>query len=945
MAIYTTGDVAPPSVGGPIADAPKPADNTGVSPLLSGIVDMGTSLFKGVMTDRKSSSTSTKQQQDANDLAFLQGFTSDLQSVAGAVPSGSSVSVARSRRELRNLAANAVAQRPDLITDIDKIVEATAGIKMSEETSVDQEQFQAVQGWFQDNPDFFVEAIVRNDDGTTNEALTRQNMERIQSREANRTLELQRMRQESEREDLSDSARERKVSRNVNTVIDTYVAGAYTSQLEGMISLWDPSAPSEDVVNDIANAANAIESKLKAEIAAIGGNPNDPKVLGRIEGLTSPLRLIRQNLESNVGNAELFRKGLEEASKLGLTQTALDVLGPNGPALLPTFLEAAAQGNMADFLERSERLTTAIFSGAASDVQSSMTGTGETRANPVLSEGVTREQAADVARIGATTLNGKTELTPEQVATHMNAVDAALGNPSIKYNIRSSVGQQLYNPNVASRVAAAAASGTVEGERAQRQYMEVGADIVAVSKAKLDNSVVSAVGGSISYESGRFKASVAGIPLEGARFSAAVDTLSDGEFVLTVQGRGGERREVTLPLTSQLNTPDAVVKSLEEAQDELKTLNSVGGSILRLDAATAKEWNEGLDARYGPEAQEVTVDQTIATDSGQINPASNTAQLLDKYEGGGDYDTLFGFSNNGGAFDGVKVSQMTLGELKEFSNVNGKYGQWVKNKIGRVATPMGRFQFVGTTMKQVQKEMGLPDDTVFDEKTQNDMFLYLAQKVMKGKSAAGKRAALRSTWEGLKYATDSELDAMASEIESGRVSFGAGQTSTQRAAGGLEDAAAASLLPNAGNLSGSAVQAIAPQQPTGGGTAEAPAEGPDAVSGGDSATGIDDRAIPYEQRQQVSPSAAPEQPSNDEIPMGMKRVGEKIAETMDKKVQLQLRQFGVDPQDAFLFQSMAEAEEALREGLIGKGEAVVVNGQVYVMDEDGKNPKDTKLSF
>ncbi|MEO9629574.1 MAG: hypothetical protein ABJG14_03950 [Sulfitobacter sp.] len=157
---------------------------------------------------------------------------------------------------------------------------------------------------------------------------------------------------------------------------------------------------------------------------------------------------------------------------------------------------------------------------------------------------------------------------------------------------------------------------------------------------------------------------------------------------------------------------------------------------------------------------------------GRAAPASvaggdlTIAGLLRKHEGAGDPSTLFGHSQRGGRFDGVDVSKMTLAELREFSRPDGEYGQWVKDKVGRVATPMGFGQIVGTTMRNTAKAMGLPDDTVFDANTQTAMVNHLAkQRLINAKSPAAKRAAMRAEWEGFKHVPDSQLDAAIANFE------------------------------------------------------------------------------------------------------------------------------------------------------------------------------------
>lgn len=141
--------------------------------------------------------------------------------------------------------------------------------------------------------------------------------------------------------------------------------------------------------------------------------------------------------------------------------------------------------------------------------------------------------------------------------------------------------------------------------------------------------------------------------------------------------------------------------------------------------------------------------------------------LIDKHEGGGRYDTLFGHSQNSGQFAGVDVSKMTLADVYQFSDPSGEYGQWVKGKVGRVATPMGRYQIVGTTLRSAAKEMGLPPETVFDQNTQDSIAGHLAKRRLAGAgSPAAKRAAMRSEWEGFKHVSDSVLDDAIAKYES-----------------------------------------------------------------------------------------------------------------------------------------------------------------------------------
>jgi hypothetical protein len=137
--------------------------------------------------------------------------------------------------------------------------------------------------------------------------------------------------------------------------------------------------------------------------------------------------------------------------------------------------------------------------------------------------------------------------------------------------------------------------------------------------------------------------------------------------------------------------------------------------------------------------------------------------LIDKYEGGGSYNTLYGHSQRPGrAFDGTDITNMTLSEVMSFAAPSGTYGQWVKDQVGRVATPMGRYQIVGTTLRNAVAEMGLDPNQKFDAATQDAIAAHLAEKrVAAARTPEQLRAGLRNEWEGLKNVPDKTLDAAA----------------------------------------------------------------------------------------------------------------------------------------------------------------------------------------
>lgn len=77
-------------------------------------------------------------------------------------------------------------------------------------------------------------------------------------------------------------------------------------------------------------------------------------------------------------------------------------------------------------------------------------------------------------------------------------------------------------------------------------------------------------------------------------------------------------------------------------------------------------------------------------------------------ESGGDYSALFGYANRpGGSFAGFDLTNMTVDQALAFADPNGPYASYVQNQIGRVATPMGAYQVVGSTLREAKRGLGL----------------------------------------------------------------------------------------------------------------------------------------------------------------------------------------------------------------------------------------------
>ena len=95
-------------------------------------------------------------------------------------------------------------------------------------------------------------------------------------------------------------------------------------------------------------------------------------------------------------------------------------------------------------------------------------------------------------------------------------------------------------------------------------------------------------------------------------------------------------------------------------------------------------------------------------------------------ESGGDYDALFGYQNRpDGIFSGIKVSEMPIADVIKFTSPSGAYGEYVKGQVGRVATPVGAYQVVGSTLRSAVEALGLETNQKFDKATKDKIGQYI----------------------------------------------------------------------------------------------------------------------------------------------------------------------------------------------------------------------------
>ena len=206
--------------------------------------------------------------------------------------------------------------------------------------------------------------------------------------------------------------------------------------------------------------------------------------------------------------------------------------------------------------------------------------------------------------------------------------------------------------------------------------------------------------------------------------------------------------ELNSQLAPVINTTVKAIAHLEGSTDYSKVFQESAGSVLN---------------KTGVMSNLTENDFTIP----KLAPkGSGIAKIVDQTEGGGSYDTLYGFANTkeGNPFNGVKVSNMTVGEAIQFSK--GLYGQYMNQEYGYHVAPMGRYQIIGQTLQGAASALGLSMDTPFNSKTQDAIFGYLVNQALAGKTdEASKREALRSVWEGFRKASDDQLDKAIAEWE------------------------------------------------------------------------------------------------------------------------------------------------------------------------------------
>lgn len=215
------------------------------------------------------------------------------------------------------------------------------------------------------------------------------------------------------------------------------------------------------------------------------------------------------------------------------------------------------------------------------------------------------------------------------------------------------------------------------------------------------------------------------------------------------------------PITE--NKSAQYVRNLEQKQKIMgKRWNSaaVTGSSVTINPAQPSS-NPGTVVITNPNGTEY-----VST----IKPAA--AKALAKTEsapGPEGYDSLYGNSQREGKpFSSIKVTDMTLGEVLAFQKDRSpeSYGKWVekKNPKKKLSAPVGRFQFVGSTLEPLVARLELDLTQKFTPQLQDYLFEEHITSLFEGiSSIPAKRQILKDQWEGFQSLSNAELDEIVKE--------------------------------------------------------------------------------------------------------------------------------------------------------------------------------------
>ncbi len=137
------------------------------------------------------------------------------------------------------------------------------------------------------------------------------------------------------------------------------------------------------------------------------------------------------------------------------------------------------------------------------------------------------------------------------------------------------------------------------------------------------------------------------------------------------------------------------------------------------------------------------------------------------------YSTLFANSEKKETpWKGVDITGMSIAEVLALVKPNGAFHKYNKDNFDKNTTAVGKYQFVGSTLRDLKKrgvfeKLGIDDDTLFNESTQDALAAYQAVHRIKDRTEgtmSSARKELRNEWEGFKKLEDNQLNDIINEI-------------------------------------------------------------------------------------------------------------------------------------------------------------------------------------
>lgn len=185
--------------------------------------------------------------------------------------------------------------------------------------------------------------------------------------------------------------------------------------------------------------------------------------------------------------------------------------------------------------------------------------------------------------------------------------------------------------------------------------------------------------------------------------------------------------------------------------------------------------NAAFDSKEAQDKRSKEVDQNRATGENLpsfIIQGSKFREALSGVEAK-NYRTLFGNAEEKKTpFKNLDITTMPMKDIFDLVKKNGKFHRFNLAK-GKDTTAIGKYQMVGNTLRDLKdrgilKDLGIDDDTLFDENTQDKIAVHLAERRVRPKfSISEARKEMRDEWQGFDRLSDKELDAIINEVRGG----------------------------------------------------------------------------------------------------------------------------------------------------------------------------------